>query len=168
MNVSSWTAPLKRGYRLCHLSALQQRYVRTAPTGKDTKRTEQWRWSISRTLSSGYAPGFTTFWSGLTLIQSSALKSSRRERNRSGKQKDAVWLCAAALYTMLICCCWLLQAFSHVSRLLSQCQFEALEGLVAKDVSIGAEQCTAGETRWGRTFCSYSEFRKYSDTSRLC
>ncbi|XP_035771118.1 m-AAA protease-interacting protein 1, mitochondrial [Neolamprologus brichardi] len=26
------------------------------------------------------------------------------------------------------------QAFSHVSRLLSQCQFEALEGLVAKDL----------------------------------
>ncbi|KAL1267889.1 hypothetical protein QQF64_033252 [Cirrhinus molitorella] len=27
-----------------------------------------------------------------------------------------------------------IQAFSHVSRLLSQCQFEALEGLVAKDL----------------------------------
>ncbi|KAM4731465.1 m-AAA protease-interacting protein 1, mitochondrial isoform 5-T5 [Anableps anableps] len=28
------------------------------------------------------------------------------------------------------------QAFSHVSRLLSRCQFEALDGLVAKDVSM--------------------------------
>ena len=28
-----------------------------------------------------------------------------------------------------------LQAFAHVSRLLSQCQFDALEGLVAQDVS---------------------------------
>lgn len=35
--------------------------------------------------------------------------------------------------SMWISC--LLQAFSHVSRLLSQCQFDALEGLVAKDVS---------------------------------
>ncbi|XP_036417833.1 m-AAA protease-interacting protein 1, mitochondrial isoform X1 [Colossoma macropomum] len=35
------------------------------------------------------------------------------------------------------------QAFSHVSRLLSQCQFDALEGLVAKDL-IGKlkEKCT--------------------------
>ncbi|KAM3608378.1 uncharacterized protein V6R79_024045 [Siganus canaliculatus] len=32
------------------------------------------------------------------------------------------------------------QAFSHVSRLLSQCQFEALEGLVAKDVSMEAQK----------------------------
>ncbi|MED6261369.1 m-AAA protease-interacting protein 1, mitochondrial [Ataeniobius toweri] len=36
------------------------------------------------------------------------------------------------------------QAFSHVSRLLSQCQFDALEGLVAKDL-IGKleEKCTS-------------------------
>ncbi|XP_035812323.1 m-AAA protease-interacting protein 1, mitochondrial [Amphiprion ocellaris] len=36
------------------------------------------------------------------------------------------------------------QAFSHVSRLLSQCQFEALEGLVAKDL-IGKleEKCSS-------------------------
>ncbi|AWP12713.1 putative scavenger receptor cysteine-rich type 1 protein M130-like isoform 2 [Scophthalmus maximus] len=32
------------------------------------------------------------------------------------------------------------QAFCHVSRLLSQCRFEALEGLVAEDVSMGAER----------------------------
>lgn len=29
----------------------------------------------------------------------------------------------------------MLQAFFHVSRILSECRFEALEGLVAKDVS---------------------------------
>ncbi|TMS06486.1 m-AAA protease-interacting protein 1, mitochondrial [Larimichthys crocea] len=32
------------------------------------------------------------------------------------------------------------QAFSHVSRLLSQCQFEALEGLVAKDLIAKLEE----------------------------
>lgn len=41
-------------------------------------------------------------------------------------------LCVNVLLMMV---CSFLQAFSHVSRLLSQCQFEALEGLVAKDVS---------------------------------
>lgn len=36
-------------------------------------------------------------------------------------------------------CDSLLQAFSHVSKLLSQCQFKSLEGLVAKDVSMEIE-----------------------------
>lgn len=42
------------------------------------------------------------------------------------------WFCPPVIWTLSS----VLQAFSHVSRLLSRCQFEALEGLVAKDVSM--------------------------------
>ncbi|XP_059417910.1 m-AAA protease-interacting protein 1, mitochondrial-like [Carassius carassius] len=57
------------------------------------------------------------------------------------------------------------QAFSHVSRLLSQCQFEALEGLVAKDL-IGKleEKCAQLPVSHQRALSAESDEIMYTTT----
>ncbi|XP_023192500.1 m-AAA protease-interacting protein 1, mitochondrial isoform X3 [Xiphophorus maculatus] len=57
---------------------------------------------------------------------------------------------------------WVL-AFSHVSRLLSRCQFEALEGLVAKDLIGKLEQkCGSLPCSYQRALCAEPEDVMYT------
>ncbi|XP_014828530.1 PREDICTED: uncharacterized protein C2orf47 homolog, mitochondrial-like isoform X1 [Poecilia mexicana] len=57
---------------------------------------------------------------------------------------------------------WIL-AFSHVSRLLSRCQFEALEGLVAKDLIGKLEQkCGSLPCSYQRALCAEPEDVMYT------
>lgn len=57
------------------------------------------------------------------------------------------------------------QAFSHVSRLLSLCQFEALEGLVAKDL-IGKleEKCSSLPSSYKEALCAELQEIMYTTT----
>ncbi|XP_054882569.1 m-AAA protease-interacting protein 1, mitochondrial-like isoform X2 [Poeciliopsis prolifica] len=55
------------------------------------------------------------------------------------------------------------QAFSHVSRLLSRCQFEALEGLVAKDLVRKLKQkCGSLPCSYQRALCAEPQDMMYT------
>ncbi|XP_043988892.1 m-AAA protease-interacting protein 1, mitochondrial isoform X4 [Gambusia affinis] len=69
------------------------------------------------------------------------------------------WFCPPVSWTLSS----VLQAFSHVSRLLSRCQFEALEGLVAKDLIGKLEQkCVSLPCSYQRALCAEPEDVMYT------